>query len=135
MQVGGATGRIGDPSGRATERALLGEATLERNVRGIESCLRLLDTEGGPAFKIVNNFDWYRDMNVLSFLRDVGKHFRLGTMLSKVRSRVARAHTLERTLCAFASKACRCRYARHQTTTTQPLHSHRAGERAVSHGP
>jgi tyrosyl-tRNA synthetase len=90
--VGGATGRIGDPSGRATERSLLDEATLERNVRGIESCLRLLDTEGGPAFKIVNNFDWYRDMNVLSFLRDVGKHFRLGTMLSKesVRSRMER---------------------------------------------
>jgi tyrosyl-tRNA synthetase len=84
--VGGATGRIGDPSGRATERALLDEATLERNVRGIESCLRQLDTEGGPAFEIVNNFDWYRGMNVLSFLRDVGKHFRLGTMLAKVRS-------------------------------------------------
>lgn len=83
VQVGGATGRIGDPSGRSTERTLLDEATLERNVRGIEACLRLLDTEGGPAFKIVNNFDWYRDMNVLSFLRDVGKHFRLGTMLSK----------------------------------------------------
>lgn len=90
--VGGATGRIGDPSGRATERALLDEATLERNVRGIESCLRQLDTEGGPAFEIVNNFDWYRGMNVLSFLRDVGKHFRLGTMLAKesVRSRMDR---------------------------------------------
>ncbi len=84
--MGGATGRIGDPSGRATERALLDEATLERNVRGIESCLRQLDTEGGPAFEIVNNFDWYRGMNVLSFLRDVGKHFRLGTMLAKARS-------------------------------------------------
>lgn len=82
--MGGATGRIGDPSGRTTERALLDEATLERNVRGVEACLRLFDDQDGPAFKIVNNFDWYRSMDVLSFLRDVGKHYRLGTMLAKV---------------------------------------------------
>jgi len=92
--VGGATGRIGDPSGRTAERALLDEATIERNVKGIESCLRQLDdaVPGVAPFQIVNNLAWYSDMNVLSFLRDVGKHFRLGTMLAKesVRARLGR---------------------------------------------
>ena len=71
---------IGDPSGRASERQLLDEATLYRNQEGIRRDLeRLL----GPQVPICNNYDWFREMNVLAFLRDVGRHFRLGTMLAK----------------------------------------------------
>lgn len=78
--VGGATGMIGDPSGRASERQLLDEATLRKNQEGIQ---RDLEQLLGRHVPICNNYDWYREMNVLAFLRDVGRHFRLGTMLAK----------------------------------------------------
>jgi len=81
--VGGATGRVGDPSGKSAERPVLSEETIEGNVRGIGSVLeRLLqDGESGPI--MVNNLSWYSEMNLLTFLRDVGKFARVGTMLSK----------------------------------------------------
>jgi tyrosyl-tRNA synthetase len=85
--VGGATGMVGDPSGRSEERPLLGEAQIEHNL----SCLRnTLSSILGENVKVLNNYDWYRDMSAISFLRNVGKHFRMGSMLAKdsVKSRL-----------------------------------------------
>jgi tyrosyl-tRNA synthetase len=83
--VGGATGMIGDPSGRSTERPFLDEATLQKNQLGIRRNLeQVLGHNAGPNRALfLNNYDWYKEMTVLAFLRDVGCHFRLGTMLSK----------------------------------------------------
>jgi len=90
--VGGATGMIGDPSGKTSERSLLTEAQVQRNLEGIrENLSRFLDFDHptAPAV-IVNNQDWFRDFSFIAFLREVGKHFRMGAMLSKdsVRSRL-----------------------------------------------
>lgn len=82
--IGGATGMIGDPSGKSRERVLLSSAQLEQNVAGIEStlrhCLRSA-SENRPIF--VNNYDWFSSMGYVEFLRNVGKAFRMGTMLAK----------------------------------------------------
>jgi tyrosyl-tRNA synthetase len=85
--VGGATGLIGDPSGRSDERPLLDEERVEFNRQSIE---RSLTTMLGSSVEVVNNYDWYRDMSAVQFLRGVGRHFRLGTMLAKdsVKSRL-----------------------------------------------
>src|SRR5438445_6218239 len=75
--VGGATGMVGDPSGKSQERNLLSEETLQRNLEGVKNQLtRFLDfTSGQPnAAELVNNYDWFKDMNFLHFIRDVGKH-------------------------------------------------------------
>lgn len=90
--AGGATGMIGDPSGKEQERELLGRETVEANLEGIrENLSRFLDFEDAnvPA-TIVNNHDWIGAFSYIAFLRDVGKHFRMGTMLGKesVRSRM-----------------------------------------------
>jgi tyrosyl-tRNA synthetase len=82
--VGGATGMIGDPSGKSEERNLLSLDQLEKNVAGIERQLRtLLDFEGSHAALLLNNFDWMRGFSYLDFLRDVGKHFPVNMMLAK----------------------------------------------------
>jgi tyrosyl-tRNA synthetase len=82
--VGGATGMIGDPSGKSEERNLLSLDQLEKNVAGIERQLRgLLDFEGPHAALLLNNFDWMRGFTYLDFLRDVGKHFPVNMMLAK----------------------------------------------------
>ena len=82
--VGGATGMIGDPSGRSSERQLLDEAQLQRNVEGIRAQLgRFLNFEGAQAAKLVNNYDWCGGLSFIQVLRDVGKHFPLGMMLGK----------------------------------------------------
>jgi len=91
--VGGATGMIGDPSGKSEERNLLDEATLLHNVAGIRSQLeRFLDfsTDKPNAAVMANNFDWFRDMRFIQFLRDVGKHITVNYMMSKdsVRKRI-----------------------------------------------
>ena len=89
--VGGATGMVGDPSGRSDERNLLDTETLAANLAGIKAQLeRLLDFEGDNAARMVNNHDWTRDVGMLEFLRDVGKHVTINTMLAKesVRARV-----------------------------------------------
>lgn len=78
--VGGATGMIGDPSGRSTERNLLDEKTLETNLQGIKRSLQSVLKED---VTILNNYDWFREFKLIDFLRDTGKHFRLGTMLAK----------------------------------------------------
>ncbi|WP_420637522.1 tyrosine--tRNA ligase [Candidatus Poriferisocius sp.] len=86
--VGGATGMVGDPSGRAGERSLLDDDTLAANLAGIRSQLeKLLDFDGGA--ELVNNYDWTRDITLIEFLRDVGKHATVNQMAAKhsVRSR------------------------------------------------
>lgn len=90
--LGGGTGKIGDPSGKDTERPLLDEKVLEKNVEGIrkqfERCLDFSHQTAPPV--LVNNDDWLSSYSLIEFLRDVGKHFRLGPMLGKdsVRSRI-----------------------------------------------
>jgi len=83
--VGGATGMIGDPSGKSEERNLLDEDTLRFNQRGIQSQLeKFLDFTDVPnSAEIVNNYDWMKDFNFLSFLREVGKHITVNYMMSK----------------------------------------------------
>jgi tyrosyl-tRNA synthetase len=83
--VGGATGLIGDPSGKTTERAMLTKEAVAENVKGIRKLLeRFLDFNHPTApAQIVNNLDWFGPMSVVDFLRDVGRAFRLGPMLSK----------------------------------------------------
>jgi tyrosyl-tRNA synthetase len=83
--AGGATGMIGDPSGKSAERTLLSDESLQANVAGIERQLRrLLDFESAtnPAL-LVNNVDWVRPVSVLDFLRDIGKHFSVNAMMAK----------------------------------------------------
>jgi tyrosyl-tRNA synthetase len=83
--VGGGTGMIGDPSGRSTERNLLDEATIERNVVAIRAQLeRFLDFSPGPSQAVmVNNLDWLGKLSLIEYLRDVGKHFTVPYMLRK----------------------------------------------------
>src|SRR5262245_58071727 len=82
--VGGATGMIGDPSGKSEERNLLSVEQLQKNVAGIEGQLRrLLDFDGPSGATLLNNFDWMRSFSYLEFLRDVGKHFPVNAMLAK----------------------------------------------------
>lgn len=84
--VGGATGMIGDPSGKSDERNLLDEATLEKNVAGIKAVLsRFLDfnskAENAPI--LVNNYDWMKDFSFINFARDVGKRITVNYMMAK----------------------------------------------------
>lgn len=83
--VGGATGMIGDPSGKSSERNLLDEETILRNVSGIKDNLKVfLDFEAADNRSLLlNNLDWFSDFSMINFLRDVGKFFRIGPMLSK----------------------------------------------------
>ena len=92
--VGGATGMIGDPSGKSQERNLLSADSLEDNIQGLKSqMLKFLDFTPGPfAAVLVNNFDWMRQFSYLDFLRDIGKNFPVNVMLAKdsVKSRIGR---------------------------------------------
>lgn len=83
--VGGGTGMIGDPSGKSQERNLLSAAHIDQNVVGIRAQLeRFLDFSAGPnAARIVNNADWLGTVDLLTFLRDAGKHFTVNYMLQK----------------------------------------------------
>lgn len=91
--VGGATGMIGDPSGKSAERNLLNEEILQENINGQKSQLeKLLDFDcGDNSAVMVNNYDWMSGFTFLNFLRDVGKRFRLSDMLAKesVKSRLS----------------------------------------------
>ncbi|MCY4097832.1 MAG: tyrosine--tRNA ligase [Rhodospirillales bacterium] len=91
--LGGATGAIGDPSGRTEERTLNDAGTIEGWLQGIRRQVgRFVDTEGDHAGLIVNNLEWTRDLDVIAFLRDVGKHFSINAMIQRdfVRSRLER---------------------------------------------
>ncbi len=82
--VGGATGMIGDPSGKSEERKLLDTDSLAKNVAGIEQQLRLLlDFEGPSGARLLNNHDWMGKFSFLDFLRDVGKHVPVSVMMAK----------------------------------------------------
>lgn len=82
--IGGATGRVGDPSGKSAERPELDEETLEKNIRGIESILsKILGSFGDDGCVILNNYDWWKDVSFLDFLKNVGRHARVGAMMSK----------------------------------------------------
>ncbi len=83
--VGGATGMIGDPSGKSEERNLLSEEVLRHNQECIKKqLLKFLDFETGPnKAEIVNNYDWMKDFSFLSFLREVGKHLPVNYMMAK----------------------------------------------------
>ncbi|MDD5673635.1 MAG: tyrosine--tRNA ligase [Chitinivibrionales bacterium] len=90
--VGGATGMIGDPSGKSEERRLLSREELLHNQERIQKQLeKFLDFSGGPCkAEIVNNYEWMKDFALLDFLRDVGKHLTVNYMLAKdsVKSRL-----------------------------------------------
>lgn len=91
--VGGATGMIGDPSGKSEERKLLDADALKANVDGLKAQMsRYLDFDGPCAAQIVNNFDWMGPWSYIEFLRDVGKNFPVNVMLAKdsVKSRLSR---------------------------------------------
>ncbi|MFV8356487.1 tyrosine--tRNA ligase [Flavobacterium sp. XS1P32] len=84
--VGGATGMIGDPSGKSNERNLLDEATLRHNQEAIKGQLaRFLDftSDAANAAELVNNYDWMKNFSFLDFIRDIGKHITVNYMMSK----------------------------------------------------
>ena len=89
--VGGATGMIGDPSGKSEERNLLSAQQLQDNIDGVEAQMRrYLSFSGDNAAMLLNNHQWMRDYSYLEFLRDVGKNFPVGVMMGKesVRARL-----------------------------------------------
>lgn len=87
--VGGATGRIGDPSGKSLERPQLDPDVLDRNVSVISANIRTilgrasLPSLTSSSFAILNNYEWWKDVKLLDFLRDVGRFARVGAMMSK----------------------------------------------------
>ncbi len=84
--LGGATGMIGDPSGKSKERNLLDEETLRKNQNGIEQQLRKLlnfDENTSNSALLVNNYDWMKDFSFLGFIREVGKHITVNYMMAK----------------------------------------------------
>lgn len=84
--VGGATGMIGDPSGKSQERNLLDEKALRHNQESIKNQLKKFldfDSDAPNAAELVNNYDWMKDFTFLDFIRDVGKHITVNYMMSK----------------------------------------------------
>jgi tyrosyl-tRNA synthetase len=98
-QIGGATGSIGDPSGRSSERNALSREELDHNVKAIHNQVRIFFDRGLAYAKrripdngavlgekrILNNLDWTQEVTLLDFLRGVGKHSRVNTMLARDR--------------------------------------------------
>jgi len=84
--VGGATGMVGDPSGKSEERNLLSEEILAHNIAGVQKQLAHFlnfDSKQSNAAEMVNNYDWFKDFNFLSFIREVGKHITVNYMMAK----------------------------------------------------
>ena len=96
--LGGGTTRIGDPSGKDKTRTILNEKEIEKNIKSIEKILKnfldIKDPNTKPIF--VNNYSWLKELNYISFLRDIGKHFTINKMLSfdSVKTRLEREHSL-----------------------------------------
>ena len=90
--VGGATGMVGDPSGKSAERNLLDDQTLQHNLNGVKKQLeQFLDFNcGANSAEMVNNYDWFKTMSFLDFIRDIGKHITVNYMMAKdsVKSRL-----------------------------------------------
>lgn len=82
--IGGATGMVGDPSGKSAERNLLSEEALRHNEACVKKQLeKFLDFSGSNAAEMVNNYDWFKDFKFLDFIRDIGKHITVNYMMSK----------------------------------------------------
>lgn len=84
--VGGATGMVGDPSGKSEERNLLSEEVLKHNIEGVQKQLeKFLDFDSSKpnGAEIANNYDWFKEMNFLHFIRDIGKHITINYMMAK----------------------------------------------------
>lgn len=82
--IGGATGTIGDPSGRQTERSLQTLEQVQANVEALSAQLKkLFITDGDNEIRMVNNYDWTHKINIIEFLRDYGKNFSINSMLAK----------------------------------------------------
>ncbi|MBK9147186.1 MAG: tyrosine--tRNA ligase [Flavobacteriales bacterium] len=82
--VGGATGMVGDPSGKSAERNLLDEDALRHNQHCVQAQLeRFIDFTGPNAAELVNNYDWFKEMGFLRFIREVGKHITVNYMMAK----------------------------------------------------
>ena len=97
LLLGGATGMIGDPSGRNDERSLNAGETVSNWIQALRvqvSAFLEFDTQDGTAAKIVNNLDWTHDLPVIDFLRDIGKHFSVNSMIQRdsVKSRLERTN-------------------------------------------
>ena len=96
--LGGGTTRIGDPSGKDKTRTILSEEEIEKNIKNIEKILKnfldIKDPKTKPIF--VNNYSWLKNLNYISFLRDIGKHFTINKMLSfdSVKTRLEREQSL-----------------------------------------
>ena len=101
LLLGGATARIGDPSGKSSEREMLGDEVIDNNIRGIrENLERVVRNHGElfwgegrgvlPDMEIVDNSSWYKRMNIIDFLSTVGRNLRMGRMLGRtsVKSRI-----------------------------------------------
>ncbi len=91
--IGGATGMVGDPSGKSEERTLLSEEQLQKNIEGIQQQLsRYINFDPSLPNKaiLVNNYDWFKNISFIQFLRDIGKHVTINYMMSKdsVRKRI-----------------------------------------------
>lgn len=84
--IGGATGMVGDPSGKSEERNLLDEVTLAKNVAGVkEQLARFLNFDSATenAAQLVNNYDWMKEISLIEFVRDIGKHITVNYMMAK----------------------------------------------------
>ncbi len=83
--VGGATGMVGDPSGKSAERNLLDEETLAKNIAGVQGQLeRFIDfSDAESGAELVNNYDWMKDISLIDFVRDTGKHITVNYMMAK----------------------------------------------------
>ena len=96
--LGGGTTRIGDPSGKDKTRKILSEEEIEKNIKNIEKILKNYLDNNDPKTKpiFVNNYSWLKDLNYISFLRDIGKHFTINKMLTfeSVKTRLDREQSL-----------------------------------------
>jgi len=96
--LGGGTTRIGDPSGKDKTRTILSEDEIEKNINNIEKILKIFLDDKDPKTKpiFVNNYTWLKNLNYISFLRDIGKHFTINKMLSfdSVKTRLEREQSL-----------------------------------------
>ena len=96
--IGGGTTRIGDPSGKDKTRKILKEKEIEKNIKNIEKILKNYLNNNDPKTKpiFVNNYSWLKNLNYISFLRDIGKHFTINKMLTfeSVKTRLEREQSL-----------------------------------------
>ena len=96
--IGGGTTRIGDPSGKDKTRKILTDEEIEKNIKNIEEILKRFLNNKNPKTKpiFVNNYSWLKELNYISFLRDIGKHFTINKMLTfeSVKSRLDREQSL-----------------------------------------